>query len=219
MCLLPKLPSLPAGLLPVIRTKAEIRAEHDARATLARAIAHVVTADEQAERERASRARKPRPERAAPEASAPAAPVEEAPAIRATVLTLAGEARSVAAASLAELIAGLSDDSSTRCVKLAEGVCLALWSGDRCVQRRYYATERAAHGAGNASLDRGDCDRFTVSNEVSRGDVLAGAPAPARDQPTPSRKRPASKRVGSVYGGNHVWNMRARESRAVFSHG
>lgn len=210
--MLPRLPTLNVGTL-IIRTRAQILAENDARANAARDTAHVVSAAEQCERERRARSA-PKARSAAP--VAPAAP--KAPKLVATLATLAGDTRSVFedGSVLPTLVATLRSDSTLLSAKLASGVCLSLWEGDVCIKRVFYVHAAAAYAAGEAASE---ADRYTVSDVVTRGEVLAGDRPLARDTVTPSRERPSCKRMGSVYGGNHQWNMSAKQSRAIFSHG
>lgn len=206
--MLPKLPTLPTGLQPVIRTKAQILAENDARALAARETAHLVSAAEQVERERVKRTREPK---------APAAP--KPPKVVARLVTLAGDVRPMLdddGSVLPAVVAALRSDSTLLVAKLASGVCLSLWEGHVCVKRAFYAHAANAYAAGEAD---DTADRYTVSDEVRRSEVLAGDRPLARDTVIPSRERPSCKRLGSVYGGSHVWNMSAKQSRAVFSHG
>lgn len=226
--MLPKLPTLPPGASPIfpIRSKGEIQAEHDKRIAAARKSAHVVTPAEQVQREERAKveARKSSAETKKAVIAGVAPDVPKAPTVvRATMFTLTGLERPMSADTGSKLLAAsvsvLRDDSSTTRVILAEGVCLALWVGDRCVQRKFYATAKNAHDAGKAALAEDRCVKFTVSDTVRRGDVLAGDKAPARDQVIPSRKRQKCAGTGKTYGENHHWGTRVKESRATFSHG
>ena len=210
--LIPRLP-VTVGSLLLIRTKAQIQAENDERANRARETAHVVTPVEQVEREKRARSK------GAPKAVATAAPKgPQAPTLVATLVTLTGDTRSVFedGSVLPQVVSALRADSTLRAAKLATGVCLSLWSGDVCIRRAFYVNAASAYAAGEAD---DTATRFTVSAELTRGEVLAGDRPLARDTLTASREYQACKRTGSVYGGNHQWNMSAHQTRAIFSHG
>lgn len=215
MCILPKLPSLPAGVLPVLRTRAAIAAENDARIAAARAVAHVVDAAEQVARERTAK-QGLRAERREP---MPAAAPRPATVLRAKLLTLSGDEVPFAAEDdLSAIVAVLRENAYLASAELTEGVCLSLWRDGRVATRRFYVHAAAAQAAGEAALAEGKADRATVATALRRSEIIAGESLP-RDQVTPSRKRPACRDKGSVYGRNVGWNMAVRECRAVFSHG
>lgn len=83
------------------------------------------------------------------------------------------------------------------------------------VEIHYYAKAGAAHLAGEKAVAEG-ARKFTVSERISRVDLLQAERMPARDELAKSRDRAATRFLN--FNRNPAW-QKASQSRCSFSHG
>lgn len=102
---------------------------------------------------------------------------------------------------------------------LDRGVVLTVWGQDGKATRKYYKNENAAHEAGMKSREKG-AQSFSVSNKLTRGEMLAGMEPLKRDPVIPSRKKGPVMSKGRDYSqGNVSWQMRCSQTRVTSSRG
>lgn len=120
--------------------------------------------------------------------------------------------------AIADMVSLLEDDKH-RSVKLKSGVCLTLYYADERVRRVFVhdAEEARQRGLSKQDSEKDPCEKFTVSDSITRTEVLAAARTLKGERIIPSRDRPILQKKKD-FNPHKLW-AKASQSRSSFSHG
>jgi hypothetical protein len=120
--------------------------------------------------------------------------------------------------AIGNMVSLLEDDKHRSC-KLKSGVCLTLYFADERVKRIFcHNAEDAQHrGMDKMRAEKDPCKKFTVSDTITRGEVVAAARSLRGERVIPSRDRPILQKKKD-FNPHKLW-AKASQSRCSFSAG